>query len=398
MLQLCKTFLILLTVLALALPAGVGAEPSNEGETQGDNILPFDVDAEAAILMEPDTGTLLYAKNADIPLPPASITKMMTQLLAFEALRDGRASLEDVVVVSERAWRLGGSTMFLNAGQKVTFEDLITGISVVSANDACIAVAEHLTGSEEMFVRNMNDRAASLGMFNTRFENSTGLPSAGHYMSARDIALLGQEIVLNHPDLLELESQLSFTFNDIKQANRNKLLGSYPGADGLKTGWTEEAGFCLAATAIQGGTRLIAVALGTKDDGIRLAVTRQLLDYGFRNFAIKEILSPGDIAGEIPLEKGRERELPVTVASPLRVMAPLNRDVELVKNIPIQPEAPLSRGDKVGTIRVVFDGHVIKEGALVAADDARQANIVVRLFRSAVDFVMNLIQSRSRSR
>ncbi len=393
-----QTSLIFLVVLGLALPGTRAAANNKADEAAG--FIPFEVEAEAALLMEPETGSILYAKNADEPLPPASITKMMTQLLAFEALQEGRAHLDDIVTVSERAWRLKGSTMFLNVGQDVSFADLLTGISVVSANDACIAVAEHLTGSEEQFVTLMNERAASLGMTNTRFENSSGLPSAGHYMSARDIAILSREIVLHQPELLKLESQMTFSFNDISQNNRNPLLGRYSGADGLKTGWTNEAGHCLAATAVQNDTRLIAVVLGTKSENARLNVTRQLLDYGFRNFAMKEMLAPGDSAGEVPLLRGHEKELKVTVASPLRVMLPVSQNdpVEMVINLlPNPPTAPVMKGDKVGMIQVVLDGHILNEGALVAAEEVRQANFVVRAFRSAVDFVKNLIQSRGRS-
>ena len=390
--------LTLLIVMSLTLTGGMlSATPEDENDAP--TLMPFDVDAAAAFVLEPETGSVLYAKNADDPLPPASITKMMTQLLAFEALQGGRANLDDIVVVSEKAWRLGGSTMFLNVGQEVSFGDLLVGISVVSANDACIAVAEHLTGSEELFVQMMNEKAASLGMSNTRFENSTGLPSAGHYMSARDIALLGQEIVLHQPELLKLESQISFTFNDISQKNRNPLLGRYTGADGLKTGWTNEAGFCLAATAVQNDIRLIAVALGTESESARLNVTRQLLDYGFRNFVMQVLLSPGEIAGEVPLQKGRERELKVTVASPLKVMVPASQDasVELVKKLTDTPTAPISEGAKVGMIQVVINGYVVNEGALVAAEDVRQANIFVRGFRSVVDFFKGLIQNIGRS-
>lgn len=388
-----KTAVILTLALILSLPGGVAV-----GAPTAD-LMPFEVEAEAAILMEAETGSILYAKNADKALPPASITKMMTQLLAFEALQEGRAHLEDIIVTSEKAWRLKGSSMYLNVGQQVTFRDLITGISVVSANDACIAVAEHLTGSEEHFVRAMNERAETLGMTNTRFENSTGLPAAGHYMSARDIAILSREIVLNQPELLKLEGQMSFTFNGITQENRNPLLGRYTGADGLKTGWTGEAGYCLAATAVQNDVRLIAVILGTAEEKVRENVTRQLLDYGFRNFALEVIYSPGDIAGEVPLQRGRERELKVTVASPLKVMVPVGQSspVELVQNIPETPVAPVSQGDKVGMVQVMVDGYVVNEGALVAAEDVRQANIFVRLFRFAVDFVRNLIESRGRS-
>ncbi len=360
--------------------------------------LPFDLEAEAALLLEAETGSILYAKNTDTPLPPASITKMMTLLLVFEAIEAGRASLDDVIVISENAWRMQGSQMYLEIGQKVILKDLVQGISVVSANDACVAVAEYLMGSEEVFVQEMNDKARSLGMTKTNFENSTGWPSAGHYMSARDIGILSREIINNHPELMEYESQRQFTFNNIKQYNRNPLLGSYTGADGMKTGWTEEAGYCLAGTAVQNEMRLIAIVLNTQSEKTRLDTSRQLLDFGFRNFKTKILLTPEDIAGEIPVGKGKERTLEVTVASPLKAVLPANSEAEVeLKIIGNTIEAPLAKGDAAGTIQVQVGGKVILERELVAAKNIAKANIFVRGFRSIIDLIAGTFQKISRS-
>ncbi len=381
------------------------AEPADASEelTPDQLLMPFDVDARAAILLEPETGTVIYAKNPDEPLPPASITKMMTLLLAFEALEKGRAGREDIILVSERAWRMGGSTMFLEVNREVSFWDLMTGISVVSANDACIAVAEHLAGSEERFVQLMNERAAELGMTATRFKNSTGWPATDHYMSARDVAILAQEIVLHHPALVELEQQPEFIFNDIRQFNRNPLLGAlrqdtggrfpvFPGADGLKTGWTREAGFSLAGTAVQNGMRLISVVLNTPDEDARSRISRELLNYGFRNFTLQEIVSAGSAQGKIPLEKGKKRELAVNAANSLQAVFPINQEgqIEVHKNIITTPVAPISEGDVVGTVQVLLNGKVLAEGNLVAGEDIDKANILVRIFRTIGDFLRSL--------
>ncbi len=370
------------------------AEPADASEelTPDNLLMPFDVDARAAILLEPETGTVIYAKNPDEPLPPASITKMMTLLLAFEALEEGRVGRDDIIIVSERAWRKGGSQMFLEVNREVTLWDLLTGISVVSANDACIAVAEHLTGSEEHFVQLMNERAAALGMTATRFKNSTGWPAADHYMSARDIAILAKQIVLHHPDLVELEAKPEFTFNDIRQFNRNPLLGRFPGADGLKTGWTTEAGYSLAGTAVQNEMRLISVVLNTPDEGARSRISKKLLNYGFRNFTLQEVVSAGSPLGEISLEKGRKRELPVNAANSLQAIFPINQEdqLEITKNIAATPVAPVAEGDIMGTVQVLLDGKILAEGNLVAGEDIDKANILVRIFRAIGDFLRGL--------
>jgi serine-type D-Ala-D-Ala carboxypeptidase (penicillin-binding protein 5/6) len=364
-----------------------GTQPPGE-KARHESIMPFDIDAKAALLSEPETGAALYAKNPDQPLPPASITKIMTLLLAFEAMQEGLASWDDTILVSENAWRMGGAQMFLEINQEVSFGDLLTGISVISANDACIAVAEHLAGSEAFFVQRMNERAAKLGMNNTRFQNTTGLPAEDHYMSARDIAILAREVVLNHPKLLELEAMREFTFNNIRQFNRNPLLGRYPGADGLKTGWTKEAGYSLVGTARQGEFRLISVALDTPSANVRSNVSRQLLDYGFRNFVMKEAVSPGDILGDIPVSRGKERTVAVTVDKPLRAILPSgkDRDIEVVKNVNGNLRAPIRQGEKVGTVQIVVQNNPVAGGDMVTVSKVEKAGLFTRFFRAIGDF------------
>jgi serine-type D-Ala-D-Ala carboxypeptidase (penicillin-binding protein 5/6) len=384
--QRSRLYIIFLLVVLLFSPAGTLAGSS------------FDVAAESALLMDFTTGQVLFEKNADIALPPASITKLMTLLLAFEALESGQVSWEDQVVVSEKAWRMGGSKMFIRVDEEVMFGELITGISVVSGNDASVAVAEHLYGSEEAFARRMTERAAELGMTKTRFHNSTGIPAPGHEMSARDIAILARYLILTHPKVLELESQQEFTYNNIRQFNRNPLLGRYPGADGLKTGWTEEAGFCLVGTAEQGGIRMISVVLNTASEQERLVASQELLNHGFRDFRLVTAAEPGDIIGEVAVKNGRELTTDVTVKEALPVMVPTGRegDLELIITELEPPEAPVAADTTVGTVKVQLDRETLASSELVTAEDTARANIFVRMLRGISRLFSGLL-SRDRS-
>ncbi|MBN2033566.1 MAG: D-alanyl-D-alanine carboxypeptidase [Deltaproteobacteria bacterium] len=396
---LALVFIMLVGIFTSEAPANEELGTRLDGKETHEFLMPFDVEAKAAFLYEPEAGTILYAKNPDHPLPPASITKVMTLLLAFEALDTGVASWDDMIIVSENAWRMGGAQMFLEIGQEVSFRDLLTGISVISANDACIAMAEHLKGSESFFVQRMNERAAKLGMSNTRFQNSTGLPADDHYMSARDIAILAREIVLNHPGLLEMEAMREFTFNGIRQFNRNPLLGRYPGADGLKTGWTKEAGYSLVGTAKQKEFRLISVVLDTPSAKVRSDVSRQLMDYGFRNFVMREVVSPGDILGTIPVSRGKEKTVPVTVERPLKCMIASGRvdRVNVTYGVNKNLQAPAPRGERVGTVKVLIDNDIVARGELVTLAEVERAGFFSRLFRAIGDFFKSIIATIFRS-
>ncbi len=349
----------------------------------------FDVAAESAVLMEASTGQILFEKNADVPMPPASITKLMTLTLIFDALENGRGKLDDMVTVSEEAWRMGGSQMFLEVGQQAKFEDLITGISVVSANDACVAVAEHLYGSERAFVEDMNKRAKELGMTNSYFRNSTGLPEEGHHMSARDIAVLAHHLISKYPRILEIESQRNFTYNNILQYNRNPLLGSFPGADGLKTGWTEEAGYCLVGTAKQENERMISVVLNTRDDKERLTVSKELLNYGFRNFEVVTAANAGEIVGQAAVRDGKKIELPVKTEKPVTVVVPFGSDKSQIKKVLVNTAsltAPVSAGTPAAELEVQLNGKVLTRAKLVAAEEVQRANWFIRMLRAIFRF------------
>jgi len=260
----------------------------------------LDIKARQYILMDFQTGTVLEAKNADDRMTPSSMAKLMTSYVVFDALKTGKLSLDDQLTVSRKAWQeggaaSGGSTMFLDPGSKVKVEDLVRGMIIQSGNDACIVLAEGLAGSEEAFAAMMNDKAKQLGLTNTHFVNSTGLPDPDQYMSARDLAVLAKRIVTDHPEYYSLYSETSFTYNNITQGNRNPLLyrvGS--GADGLKTGHTESAGFGLTASAVRNGRRLILVANGLSTMKDRDEESSKLLDYGFREFGNRALFTAGE--------------------------------------------------------------------------------------------------------
>lgn len=353
----------------------------------------FESIAPAAYLMEASTGRVLYEKDADTALNPASITKIMTLLLGFEALENGNVGWDDLVHISEKAWRTGGSTMFLEVGTKVPYGDIITGISVASANDGCVAIAEYLYGTEEAFVQQMNKRAQELGLTNTRFSNSHGLHAENHYMSARDIAVLSNYLIEHYPKILEIESMTEFTFDGRTQANRNPLLGVFPGADGLKTGWTEEAGYCLVGTAIQNDMRLISVVLNTTDETERLAASSELLNYGFREFELHKVVNAEEIIDEIDIKKGKEETLPVYIKEDVTVVVKKDQKDDIVLKSVIDNEdltAPIEKDATVGSLEVRINDELLYKADLKAAEPVEKAGFFKLLFRSILNFFRSL--------
>lgn len=349
----------------------------------------FETVAGSAILMEASTGQILYEKNADVPLPPASITKVMTLLLAFEALEQELIDWNDDVSISEKTWRMEGSKMFLQVGDKVKLSDIITGISVVSANDGCVALAEHLYGSENAFVKVMNQRAKELGMTNSTFKNASGLPSDGHLMSAKDIAILSRYIIENYPEILELESQREFTYNDIRQFNRNPLLGVFEGADGLKTGWTDEAGYCLVGTAKQEDIRMISVVLNTKNEQERSEASQELLTYGFRNFKIKDFIDAGEVVENLNVKNGNMPSVPLVANDDISLVIPVSRekDIEIITSLDAETvKAPVTKGEVLGKIEVVLDDKVLASSDISASEDVSRLGFFKILFRNIINF------------
>lgn len=321
----------------------------------------FESTAGSALLMEASTGKILYEKEADIAKPPASITKLMTLLLVFEAVEKGQAKWEDLVPISEKAWRMEGSRMFLEVGTKVPYRDIVTGISVVSANDGCVALAEYLYGSEASFVQMMNDKAKELGMTKTQYQNASGLPAEGHFMSARDIGILTKYLLEKYPKILEIESMTQYTFNNILQYNRNPLLGRFPGADGLKTGWTTEAGYCLVGTAQQNGLRMIAVVLNATSEDHRLQAAQELLNYGFKNFEFTDAVSAGAIVGTAQVDEGKEKTVSLKLDESARVFIPVNSKAQLSYELKLNSAvltAPIMPDSVVGEYVILHNGQV----------------------------------------
>lgn len=393
-------FLIFILLISQAGVITLGAQEApeiieNEGiEGEEKDELPFDVQAQSAILIEASTGQVLYDKNSDVPYPPASITKIMTLLLALEAIDEGTLDWDEKVTVSEKAWRTGhvGSTMFLEVGMEVTVDNILKGISIVSGNDACVAIAEHLYGSEDNFVQHMNKRAQEIGLTSTRFQNASGLPEPDHYMSARDIANLSAYTIETQPKILELESQREFTFNvEDPQYNRNPLLGRYPGADGLKTGWTREAGYCLAGTAQQNNLRLISVVLNSPDERTRKSDSKTLLDYGFRNYAFEIVTGEGEIVAQAPVPDGKIREVNLKTSKALEAVVKQEDKAGLEKEVIIHDiSAPIRKGEKLGELVLVKNGETLSSVNLLAEEGIERSNIVVITLRRIGDFFTNI--------
>lgn len=321
--------------------------------------------AQHALLMDFDTGAILFEKDAELPMPPASMSKLMTLTLLFEELKDGRVSLDDKFPVSEHAWRTGGagtdgSTMFAELGSSIRVEDLIQGIIVQSGNDACIVVAEALAGSEDAFAQQMTKRAKALGLNNSHFENSTGLPDPEQYMSAHDLATLARHIIKDLPEYYHYFGETEFTWNGIKQHNRNPLLYLGIGADGLKTGHTEASGYGMVGSAIRNGQRLIVVTNGLTSDKQRAEENRRLLEIGFREFKSYDLLAAGAKVDDAEVWGGDAARVPLVVKDPVKVMLLRSSrpglKVTVRYNGPIP--APITKGQEIGTLNVSAPGAV----------------------------------------
>ena len=333
----------------------------------------IETQARNAILMDYDTGQYLYVKDHEKMVPPASMSKLMTVNMIFEKLKDGSLSLDDTFTVSERAWKLGGvasggSTMFLKIGEKVRVEDILKGILIQSGNDACIVAAENLAGSEDDFAEMMNKRARELGLNNSSFANSTGLPHPDQKMSVEDLAKLARHIIKEFPEFYHIFSEKYYTHNNITQGNRNPLLYSMPNADGLKTGHTEEAGFCLTASAKKGERRLIEVMTGMNSNKERSEEAERLMEWGFREFNNYNLLNKGQEIAEIPVVFGNEKEVrlvvPETVKRTLKKSQASKIKMTAVYDKPVK--APVAAGDKLGEVRIELDGQEMENVPLVA--------------------------------
>ena len=336
------------------------------------------VEAGAAILMEQETGTVLCEENAHDKLEPASVTKVMTLLLVMEALDGGRLSKEDVVTVSAHAASMGGSQVYLKEGERMTVHDLLKAVAVASGNDAAVALAEHLAGSEESFVARMNQRAAELGMHDTHFVNCTGLPAAGHLTSAYDIALMSRELMQTHPGIQEYTTIWMDSLRDgaFQLANTNKLLRRYEGATGLKTGSTDSAGYCLSATAERDGMSLIAVILKAPTSDARLAAAEALLNYGFANYTLLNV-QPGQALPPVTVRLGTSGQVQPALATPGRVLVRRDQVDRVTTQIQLAAdvEAPVESGQILGRLSVRLDGQEVQQLPLVATPGIERISV-----------------------
>ncbi len=345
--------------------------------------VPFEVNAESAVLMEMSTGTVLYAKNADRALPPASVTKIMTLLLFMEEVDAGNIALDEEITVSEYAASMGGSQVYLEAGETMTAEELLKCVIIASANDAAVTLAEKVAGSEEAFVARMNKRAEELGMANTHFENVTGLDDTAvkHLTSAYDIALMSKAL-LAHETITKYSTiwMDSIRGGAFGLTNTNRLVRFYPGITGLKTGSTSKAGFCMSATAKRDGMHLIAVVMGSPTRDIRNAAAKELLDYGFAGYSLYE--SPGGRAGEVPVKGGVE-DLCGAVKPPVSILLAKGKARGVTQEILLDTSvtAPVEEGQQIGTVRLLLDGEVLREDPVTAASSVPRIGFGALLWR-----------------
>ncbi len=340
--------------------------------------------AKSYLLMDFNSGNILVEHNADLRVEPASITKLMTSYVVFKELAEGNITLEETALVSEKAWRTGGSRMFIEPGMQVSVEELIKGMVIQSGNDASVALAEHVAGSEDAFVGLMNHYAELLGMTSTSFSNSTGLPDPNHYTTARDIVLLSAAIIREFPEYYTWYSEKEYTFNNIRQHNRNTLLWRDPAIDGLKTGHTQSAGYCLAASAKRDGMRLISAVMGSASETSRASESQALLNYGFRFFETVQLYQAGQELARGHVWKGLTEEVTLGLEDPLFVTIPRGRYDDLDAQIEMQPElsAPLGAGVTVGKITVKLGEDLVASRKLVTLSAVEEAGFFGRSWDS----------------
>ncbi len=338
------------------------------------------ISSKGYILMAADTRVVLAERDSDTPLPPASLTKIMTSFVAASELAAGRVRLDDEVPISVKAWRTGGSKTFVREGTKVRLEDLLRGIVIQSGNDASVALAEFIGGDEEGFANMMNAHAEELGLSASRFVNATGLPDDGHHASARDLAVLAAELIARHPEHYAMYSERSFEYGGINQPNRNRLLWRDQSADGVKTGLTAAAGYCLVASAKRDGTRFIAVTMGAETDDARFRDAQKLLAWGFRYFETLTLYDAGEVVAERPVWYGEEDTVTATVREAVRVTIPRGRHEALSAALDLpRLEAPIAAGIQVGVARVSLDDEIVATVPLLADAAVEEAGAFAKL-------------------
>ena len=361
-------FLAALLVLLLSRAALAGAP------------VPPALGARAWLLLDATSGQLLASRNPDERIEPASLTKLMTAYITFSALKQRSLAPAQTIRVSERAWRASGSRMFIEPKKPVTVQELLHGMIIQSGNDACIALAEAIAGSEQAFVERMNREAARIGMKDTHFTNASGLPDPDHYSTTSDLALLASVLIRDYPEYYKLYSEREYRYNDITQLNRNRLLWLDPNVDGMKTGHTESAGYCLIASARRGERRLLSVLIGAASERLRTEESQKLLNFGFQAYEAFRLYPKGEQISELAVWKGSERTLRAGLSTDLYVTVPAGTadklQAEIVSEQPLV--APLAAGQRVATLRVAHEGKPLGEYPVVALESVAVAGILQR--------------------
>lgn len=355
----------------------------------------FDLKSKAAILMDAKTGRIFYEKNIKERLPIASISKVMTSLLVIEAIESGKIKFEDEVVVSKFAASMGGSQIWLKPKEIMTVRELLKAVLVVSANDACVALAEHISGSEQVFVTKMNKKAEELGLKNTKFYNTNGLPEKNNnYSSAEDIAIVSRELIKSHPIILEDSSIWTSSLRNGKSflRNTNELVRTNKYVDGLKTGFTSAAGFCITATGKKDGKRFIAVVLNAPSSDIRFTEIEKLLNYAYSNIKYLEVVQKNNNIGKIEVMKGKGKYLPVVTSSDLTLSVTYEeeKEIKIKKTINKKIIAPVKKGEKIGEITLMKNNQKLGVVDLIAKEDMQKANILVLFFRGIKNIISNI--------
>lgn len=366
-----KKILSLFASVLLFAPTVVFAQEFTAPETE----------AKQAIIVDYDTGTVLYEKNADEQMPTSSMSKVLTTIVVYDAIRDGKLKFDDELPVSERAWKMGGSRMFLDLNTKAKVEDLIKGVVVQSGNDACVVLAEGIAGSEENFAELMNRKAAEIGMEHSHFMNATGWPDPNHYSTARDLVNLGVYLIKNYPEDYKYYSQIEFVYNNIKQGNRNPLLYKTLGADGIKTGHTEDGGYGLIGSAVANGRRVVMVINGTSSMQARADESEKLLKWAEASFKNVALVKKGSVVAKAPVVLGQAREVEIAPAEDMIMTIPSFGKVpaQIAANYKVPLVAPVKAGDKVGSLIVTMGNGATKEIPLVATADVVEASFFSRI-------------------
>jgi D-alanyl-D-alanine carboxypeptidase (penicillin-binding protein 5/6) len=351
-----------------------------------------ELDLKSYILIEPNTNTVIAEFNSTSEIEPASMTKIMTAYVAADQISNELIAIDDEVLVSEKAWRMEGSRMFIEAGKKVSVSDLLKGIIIQSGNDASVAIAEYVGGTERGFVDLMNAYASSLDMSNTIFQNSTGLPADNHFSSAKDLAILTSNLITKFPEIYSFYKEKQFTFNEIKQLNRNKLLWRDDSSDGVKTGHTKAAGYCLVGSAKRGDMRLITVVAGSDSDNNRFMASQRLLEYGFRFFATQKILNANQEYKQINIWGGVEKNLGLGVLEDVSITLPRTSFKDLVVNYNYSNniQAPIEIGQKIGILEIINNDEIVFSTDLVALQNIKAKGFFGRLWSKFVLWILSL--------